>query len=116
MFYLGVPGDDKRTAADNPPGFSQNPFYRGTLFGLPVYTSPHIPTNGGAGTNESTIIVGEFSEGLILDREGITLDSSEHVYFTSNQTIFRAEDRVGFTAARYPKAFVAVSGTALAGV
>lgn len=116
VFYLGVPGDDKRTAADNPPGFSQNPFYRGTLFGLPVYTSPHIPTNGGAGTNESTIIVGEFSEGLILDREGITLDSSEHVYFTSNQTIFRAEDRVGFTAARYPKAFVAVSGTALAGV
>lgn len=119
IFYLGGPGDSAgngRRADESVPGFGSSPFYRGSLFGTPVYTTPHIPTNRGAGTNESCVIVGEFSEGLVLDREGITLDSSEHVYFTSNQTIFRAEDRVGFTAARYPDAFKVVGGTALAGV
>ena len=85
----------------------------GDLFGYPVYLSFNIPTNLGAGTNESRVIVGDFSEGLILDREGVQLDTSEHVYFTSNQTVFRAEMRVGFTAARYPKAFAVVQGTNL---
>lgn len=116
QYIVTQPGDDKRGVSDAIPGFSSSPYYRGTLFGLPVYTSPHIPTNLGTGTNESTIIVGRFDEGLILDNQGITLDSSEHVYFTSNQTIFRAEDAVGFTAARYPSAFVSIGGTGLAGV
>ena len=73
-----------------------------------------MPTNLGSGTNESRVIVGEFSEGLILDRQGITVDQSPHVYFSTNQTVFRAEERVGFTAARYPKAFSVISGVGLA--
>ncbi len=84
-----------------------------SLFGIPVYTSSNVPTNLGTGTNESRVIVGVFSEGLILDRQGITLDESEHVYFTSNQTVFRGEERVGFTAARYPTAFNVVGGVGL---
>jgi hypothetical protein len=49
-------------------------------------------------------------EALILDRQGITVDESSHVYFTTNQTVFRAEERVGFTAARTPLAFNVVGG------
>jgi HK97 family phage major capsid protein len=79
-----------------------------------VFLSNRIPTNLGAGTNESRVIVGDFTEALILDRQGITVDESPHVYFTSNQTVFRAEERVGFTAARQPKAFCIVGGDALA--
>ena len=86
-----------------------------TLFGVRVVLSNRIPTNLGGGTNESRIIVGDFSEALILDRQGITVDESPHVLFTSNQTIFRAEQRVGFTAARQPKAFCVLGGTGLAG-
>lgn len=84
-----------------------------TLFGLPVTLSYNVPTNLGAGTNESRIIVGDFKQGLILDRQGIVVDDSSHVYFTTNQTVFRGESRVGFTAGRDPKAFTVVGGTGL---
>ena len=86
----------------------------GELFGLPVVLTKNMPTNLGSGTNESRVIVGNFGEALILDRQGITVDQSPHVLFTQNQTVFRAEERVGFTAARYPKAFSVISGTGLA--
>lgn len=85
-----------------------------TLWGVNVILSNRMPINLGTGTNESRIIVGDFTEALILDRQGITVDESPHVYFTSNQTVFRAEERVGFTAARQPKAFCIVGGDALA--
>lgn len=85
-----------------------------TLFGVEVILSNRVPTNLGAGSNESRIIVGDFREALILDRQGITVDESPHVYFTTNQTVFRAESRVGFTAARSPLAFNIIGGTGLA--
>jgi len=85
-----------------------------TLFGVEVILSNRVPTNLGAGTNESRVIIGDFREALILDRQGITVDESPHVYFTTNQTVFRAESRVGFTAARSPLAFNVIGGTGLA--
>jgi HK97 family phage major capsid protein len=85
-----------------------------SLWGYPVITSNRIPTNLGGGTNESRVIVGDFKECLILDRQGITVDESSHVYFTTNQTVFRAEQRVGFTAARTPAAINVVGGAGLA--
>lgn len=85
-----------------------------SIFGVPVVTSNRVPTNLGTGTNESRIIVGDFNTALVLDRQGITVDESPHVYFTKNATVFRAEMRVGFTAARQPDAFCVVGGTGLA--
>lgn len=85
-----------------------------TLWGYTVVTTNRMPTNLGSGSNESRVIVGDFKEALILDRQGITIDESQHVYFTSNATVFRAEQRVGFTAARSPKAFNVVGGAGLA--
>lgn len=85
-----------------------------TLWGYPVVTSNRVPTNLGGGTNESRVIVADFREALILDRQGITVDESKHVYFTTNQTVLRAEQRVGFTAARTPAAFNVVGGAGLA--
>jgi HK97 family phage major capsid protein len=85
-----------------------------SIFGVPVVTSNRVPTNLGAGTNESRIIVGDFNTALVLDRQGITIDESPHVYFTKNATVFRAEMRVGFTAARQPEAFCVIGGTGLA--
>lgn len=105
-----------RNFSDPLPGYGQGALPVGALFGYPVYTSANIPVNLGAGTNESRVIIGDFKTGLILDREDVTYASSEHVYFTSNRTVFRAEMRVGFTAARYPKAFQVVQGAGLAGI
>lgn len=103
-----------RNAIDRIPGYNGGAFPRGELLGVPVYTTPSVPTTLGGGT-ESAIFVGDFNQGLVLDRQGITTDRSEHVFFTSNQTVFRSEERVGFTAGRYPKAFTVVQGAGLAG-
>ncbi len=85
-----------------------------SLWGYPVITTNRMPTNLGGGTNESRVVVGDFRECLILDRQGITVDQSEHVYFMQNATVFRAEMRVGFTAARTPLAINVVGGAGLA--
>lgn len=89
--------------------------YQRNLFGLPVVLSNRVPTNLGGSTTESRVVVGDFSEAIILDRQGVTVDQSPHVYFTTNQTVFRAEKRVGFTAARIPTAFCVIGGAGLAG-
>lgn len=114
VFTYGSPafGVNNSPALNDPRTVYQGPVR--TLWGVPVVLSNRMPTNLGTGTNESRIIVGDFTEALILDRQGITVDESPHVYFTSNQTVFRAEERVGFTAARQPKAFCIVGGTSLA--
>jgi HK97 family phage major capsid protein len=112
-YIVGGSGTAPRTANERLPLTAEGR-PTGSLFGLPVYTTRNVPVNAGAGDDESRVIVGNFQEGLILDHAGITLDSSEHVYFRTNQTIFRAEDAVGFTAARYPRAFAVVGGTGLA--
>jgi HK97 family phage major capsid protein len=112
--YLINPGSPNATFANvNEPRTVFNGPTR-ELWGYPVLLSNRIPTNLGAGTNESRVIVGDFREALILDRMGITVDESAHFLFTTNQTVFRVEERVGFTAARTPLAFNVVGGTALA--
>ena len=115
--YLVGPGSSAwgRRANDPIPGLGASPSPVGQLFGVDVYASANMPIDLGAGGDESAVIVGDFSEGLILDRQGITTDTSEHVFFTSNQTIFRAEERMGFTAARDPKAFKVVAGSGVLG-
>lgn len=113
--YLVGPGSSAwgRRANDPIPGLGAGPAPVGELFGVPVYCSANVPTTLGTNQNETCVIVGDFSEALILDRQGVTTDASEHVFFTSNQTIFRAEMRMGFTAARDPKAFKVIGGAGL---
>jgi HK97 family phage major capsid protein len=110
----GVAGTQRRPN-EAIPGYGQGTLPRGELFGLPVYTTPNMPTNLGDADDESAIIVGDFSQGLVLDREGIVTDTSSHVFFTSNQTVFRSEERLGFTAGRYPNAFAVIQGDGLKG-
>ena len=115
-YIVGAPGSNPvgRRAQDSIPGGVKRQGVVGELFGYQVVLTANMPTNKGAGTDESRVIVGNFDEGLILDRQGVTVDTSEHVYFTSNQTVFRAEMRVGFTAARTPAAFDVIGGAGLA--
>lgn len=115
-YLVGTGGSAWGRRANDPiPGYSGTYPPTGELFGLPVYTTPNIPTNLGEGEDESRVIVGDFRTGLILDREDVQYASSEHVYFTTNKTVFRAESRLGFTAGRYPTSFNVVGGKALKG-
>lgn len=115
-YILGSGANGTQRRPNEPiPGYGAGTLPRGELFGLPVYTTPNIPTNLGDAENESAVIVGDFSQGLVLDREGIVTDTSSHVFFTSNQTVFRSEERLGFTAGRYPNAFAVIQGDGLVG-
>ena len=102
-------GDYVLGATDARPRRAGDPLPPKSLFGYPVVTTFNVPTT--LNTDQSAIIVGNFNDALILDRQGITVDDSSHVYFTSNQTVFRGESRVGFTAGRYPKSFCTVTDT-----
>lgn len=114
VYLLGAGASGtRRKPGEAIPGYGGGTTPRGELFGLPVYTTPNVPTGLGDAKNESAVIVGDFSQGLILDREGIVTDTSSHVFFTSNQTVFRSEERLGFTAGRYPNAFAVIQGDGL---
>jgi HK97 family phage major capsid protein len=116
-YIVGPPGAayPGRRPADSIPGYGSGQTPKGELFGHPVYTTANIPTDAGAGTDESIVIVGKFDEAIKLENAPIRFDQSEHVYFTSNQVVYRGEEDLGFTAGRYPKAFSVVSGVGLAG-
>ncbi|HLY81639.1 MAG TPA: phage major capsid protein, partial [Acidimicrobiales bacterium] len=92
-------------------GDAQSPVAVGTIWGLPVISDANVPTNYSGTTPgtgaESPIIVGDFAEAYVFDRMGFTIDVSNEAgtAFEQNQTWFRGEERLGFTAARQPTAF-----------
>lgn len=75
-----------------------------------VIVDANIPTNLGAGANESVMIVGNFKAGgAFFQRQPLTLDASSDAGFTSDETVFRAVERYGF-AVLDPSAFQVLSG------
>jgi HK97 family phage major capsid protein len=78
-----------------------DPMPQRELFGVPVYFTANMPINKGAGTNESRVIVGDFREAL-LDRQGVTVDTAEHVFFTSNKTVFQRRGTHGLHSSQGP--------------
>jgi HK97 family phage major capsid protein len=80
-----------------------------TMFGIPVVIDANMPINQttGNGSNRTSIIVGAINEAWMFERDGMTLDVSAEAgtSFEQNQTWFRAEERVGFTAQRLTSAF-----------
>jgi len=84
-----------------------------SLFGYPVLIDANIPVNltTANGSNRSVILVGAFKEAWLFERDGITMDVSAEAgtSFEQNQTWFRGEERLGFTAARLPSAFQLIS-------
>lgn len=104
-FGAGLSDPGSRTASD--------PFPGRTLFGLPVVLTAQMPSNLGAGTNETRILVMDATEQLFLNRTDMQVALSEHVFFLANQTVFRGERRVGFTSGRYPQSICSVQGTGL---
>jgi HK97 family phage major capsid protein len=111
IFSFGVSQSDpgQRTAAD--------PFPQRFLFGFPVVLSGSMPANlatdNSATGTQTRVVVADLTDSLLMIRSELNVDKSEHVYFTSNQTVFRGERRLGFTAAQYPKSIATVSGTGM---
>lgn len=62
----------------------------GTLYGIPVMLNERNPVLG----TEGDLVLADFNYYLIKDGYGIAVAASEHVYFTSNQTVIKAFKRV----------------------
>jgi HK97 family phage major capsid protein/HK97 family phage prohead protease len=112
--FFAAASPANRAFQDNPGGlgggYSSMPSQggpQGTVWGLPVYADANLDTTSG----EGNMIVGAFSECYVLERTGVTLDVSSEAgtSFEQNQTWFRGEERLGFTAARQPSALYVVS-------
>lgn len=93
---MSLPGIPVPTGAA--PGIQAN------IFGIPVVIDANMPValTVGANSDRSAIIVGALKESWLLERDGVRLDVSDQAgtSWESNQTWFRGEERVGFTAAR----------------
>ncbi len=94
-----MPGDSYGRVSSGP---------QGTVWGLPLYADANIPTP----SNTGQIVVGALSEAYVLERTGVTIDVSSEAgtSFEQNQTWFRGEERLGFTAARQPTAVYTITG------
>jgi HK97 family phage major capsid protein len=84
----------------------------GYVFGLPIYGDANMPSNLGAGVNETRMIIAAWEEAWIFEREGMGMDVSGEAgtSFEQNQFWFRIEERVGFTASRQVNAFYVMTG------
>lgn len=90
----------------------QRYLFEGGLSGQFPGTVPdaNIPTNLGAGTNESIIIVGAFRPGAyFFRRTALTIEASRDAGWTTDETVFRAVERYGF-AVIVPGAFEILTG------
>lgn len=76
---------------------------------IPQLTTTTIPVNGGVGTNESSIIVGNFRHMLIGLRNSLRIEVLKERYAEFNQFGFIAHMRVDF-AAEHLGAFAEITG------
>jgi HK97 family phage major capsid protein len=78
--------------------------------GIPIVLDANMPITLGGGS-DSAIVVGAFREAWALMRDDVRMDVSNvaGTSFETNQTWFRGECRMGFTAARLTSAFQILS-------
>lgn len=79
------------------------------LVGLPMLTTTQIPTDGGAGDDESKIIVGDFRKLLIGMREEIRVEILRERYADNHQVAFIAHMRADI-AVQHAAAFHVITG------
>lgn len=87
---------------------------RFSLAGLPVIEDANMPTNLGAGTNQTAILIGDFSQSYFWEE-----NSGAPLYVRFEQPDGNIAIRTvvfgfsAFTAGKYPAAFTAITGTGL---
>jgi len=82
---------------------------RMTLLGHPVYVSTQIPTNEGAGTNESSIILADMAQVAVAVDQDVTLTLLNERYGEFDQIGLRVTARFDIGALN-PEAVVALNG------
>ena len=89
LFQMGIVVGMGGTPVYLPPGGASGQPY-GTLFGRPVIAIEQCQTLGDAGD----IILGDFSQYILIDKGGVQSASSIHVRFVNDESVFRFVYRV----------------------
>jgi hypothetical protein len=84
----------------------------GTLWGLPVFVDPSVPTNPGAGTNEDRVFVGRFSDCWLYESE-LRMEVLNQTYGDQLSVLTRCYGYSAFLPDRYGASVNVVSGTGL---
>ncbi len=84
-------------------------FYQKPEWMPPMFTTTKIPVNLGAGTNESAVITGDFSNLIIGLRNTLTISVLKEVKSQNNQIVICAAMR-GDVGILRPSAFDCISG------
>ena len=78
--------------------------------GITVVPDANIPTNLGAGTNETIMILGAFREGAyFFSRTPLVVEASRDAGWVSDETVYRGVERYGFQVVR-PQGFELLTG------
>ena len=93
--------------ATDSPGVAQGAV--GNLLGVPVYLDATVPTNLGAGTNESAIIAAAFSDTILMEG-GVKTRVLPDVLSANLTVRFQVYGYVAM-AARYPAGIAKIAGT-----
>jgi HK97 family phage major capsid protein len=114
----GRPLVDMNSTGANAAAIGNPPMYEGsagTLFGVPVYLSGGIPSNLGAGTNETRIVVADFRDLVLLEDQSNAPAQLRFDEPLSNSLGVRllAYGYSAFAGGRQPKAISVISGTGL---
>lgn len=76
---------------------------------IPQLVTTAVPINGGVGTNEASIITGNFAHFLIGIREGLRIEMLRELYAATGELAMVAHMRVDF-AAEHAAAFTHING------
>lgn len=87
----------------------------GELAGIPVYVDENLPKTQGVGTNQDVVLVGQFRKHILWeDAQGPRQFTFSDASLSSTGGVrCQCFGYMAFTAARYPKATSAITGTGL---
>lgn len=71
--------------------------YRFNLFGFPVYLTDQMVARTSVAAGDELMLFGNPKNYIIGDRQQLMIDSSPHVAFNADQTVFRATQRMGMS-------------------
>jgi HK97 family phage major capsid protein len=71
--------------------------YRYNILGFPTYLSDNMTAKASVAAGDALILFGNPRNYIIGDRMDLSIQSSEHIAFTANQTVFRAIQRIAMS-------------------
>lgn len=82
----------------------------GRMLGLPVYLDATLPVNGGAGTNQDTIVVAKMDD-LWLWEGQVRAEAFQQTYAQNMSVLVRLYNYAAFQAGRYAQSIATITGT-----